>query len=233
MEEWAGSNPGAGRQFAHQPYPIPAPPRRRSHRTVITIAVVGAVIAVIAGVAGVLGLVRSPNSPVSGLLYSRQTVLPFTGLKDPTGVAVDAEGNVYITDAGNRRVLKLAAGSGSQTVLPFTGLQNLTGVAVDDKGTVYVSYFTDGFPGVGKVVKLAAGSNSQTALPFTDLADPRAVAVDPGGECLRRRPPKTPSRETRSGVEQPDRAAVHRAGVPARCGGRRGGRRLRHRHPNL
>jgi streptogramin lyase len=148
---------------------------------VITIAVVGAVIAVIAGVAGVLELIRSPNAPVSGLLYSRQTVLPFTGLKDPTGVAVDAEGNVYVTDAGNRRVLKLAAGSGSQTVLPFTGLQNLTGVAVHDKGTVYVSYFTDGFPRVGKVVKLAAGSNSQTALPFTDLADPRAVAVDPGG----------------------------------------------------
>jgi len=147
----------------------------------ITIAVVGAMIVVIAGVTGVLQLVRSPNSPLTALHYSKQTVLPFTDLKDPTGVAVDAEGDVYLTDAGNRRVLKLAAGSNSQTVLPFTGLQNLTGVAVDDKGTVYVSYFTDGYPAVGKVVKLAAGSTSQAELPFTDLADPRAVTVDAVG----------------------------------------------------
>ena len=177
MEERAGSNPAAGWQVAHQPHPIPAPPRRR-HRTVITIAVVGAVVAV---VAGVLALIRSPNSPLTALLYARQTVLPFTGLKDATGVAVDAQGDVYVTDAGNRRVLKLTAGSDSQAVLPFTGLQNLTGVAVDGKGNVYVSYFTDGYPGVGKVVKLAAGSNPQTVLPFTGLNGPWGVAVDTAG----------------------------------------------------
>ena len=50
-----------------------------------------------------------------------QTVLPFTGLKNPDGVAVDAAGNVYVTDTDNNRVVKLAAGSNAQTVLPFTG----------------------------------------------------------------------------------------------------------------
>jgi serine/threonine-protein kinase len=34
-------------------------------------------------------------------------VLPFTGLNFPNGVAVDAAGNLYVTDAGNNRVLKL------------------------------------------------------------------------------------------------------------------------------
>ena len=38
-----------------------------------------------------------------------QTVLPFTGLKSPKGVAVDNAGAVYVVDAGNRRVLKLPA----------------------------------------------------------------------------------------------------------------------------
>jgi serine/threonine protein kinase, bacterial len=46
-----------------------------------------------------------------------QVALPFTGVKDPQGVAVDTAGNVYITDMHNNyitdmhnnRVLKLPA----------------------------------------------------------------------------------------------------------------------------
>jgi serine/threonine protein kinase, bacterial len=37
-------------------------------------------------------------------------VLPFTGLHEPHGVAVDAAGNLYVTDFGNNRVVKLPAG---------------------------------------------------------------------------------------------------------------------------
>jgi serine/threonine-protein kinase len=37
-------------------------------------------------------------------------VLPFTGLNYPNGVAVDTAGNLYVTDEGNDRVLKLPAG---------------------------------------------------------------------------------------------------------------------------
>jgi serine/threonine-protein kinase len=38
-----------------------------------------------------------------------QTVLPFTGLSDPQGVAVDTAGDVYIVDRDNGQVVKLAA----------------------------------------------------------------------------------------------------------------------------
>jgi serine/threonine protein kinase, bacterial len=38
------------------------------------------------------------------------TVLPFTGLNWPGGVAVDSAGNLYVTDFGNNRVVKLPAG---------------------------------------------------------------------------------------------------------------------------
>ena len=42
--------------------------------------------------------------------FGTPTVLPFTGLNTPTGVAVDGSGTVYVTDTGNNRVLKHPAG---------------------------------------------------------------------------------------------------------------------------
>src|ERR1700761_8336721 len=150
-------------------------------RAIITITIIGAVIA---AVLGVIELVRSPTSPSKRVDYSEQTVLPLSGLHDPTSVAVDDKGDIYVADTGNRRVLKLARGSTGQTQLPFTGLQNLTALAVDDKGDVFAAYSTDGFPAVGKVVKLALASSSQSVVPFTGLVDPRALAVDTVGDIF-------------------------------------------------
>ena len=70
------------------------------------------------------------------------TALPFSGI-DPRGVAVDAAGDVFVTDLRNNRVVKLAAGSNTQTVLPFTGLQSPDGIAVDAAGNVYVADSSD------------------------------------------------------------------------------------------
>jgi sugar lactone lactonase YvrE len=105
----------------------------------------------------------------------QEFALPFNGLHDPRGVAVDAAGNVYVVDSGNSRVVKLAAGSSAQTVLPFNGLADPSGVAVDTAGNLYVSD-----PGHDRVVKLAAGSSTQTVLPSTG-GTPDAVAVDTAG----------------------------------------------------
>jgi serine/threonine-protein kinase len=106
---------------------------------------------------------------------STPRVLPFSGLYQPQGLAVDGTGAVYVADFNNR-VVKLAAGSNNQTVLPFTGLNFPEGVAVDDQGNVYV---TD--RGNSRVLKLATGSNTPTVLPFSGLKNPDGVAVDPAG----------------------------------------------------
>jgi serine/threonine-protein kinase len=92
----------------------------------------------------------SPDSPQQ-TAPSRQTVLPFTGLAYPDGVAVDSAGTVYVTDSFNR-VVALAAGASGQTVLPFTGLIGPTDVAVDSAGTVYVADAS-----MKRVVALGAG----------------------------------------------------------------------------
>jgi serine/threonine protein kinase, bacterial len=106
---------------------------------------------------------------------SNPTVLPFSGLYQPQGLAVDGTGAVYVADFNNR-VVKLAAGSSAQSVLPFTGLNYPEGVAVDGQGSVYVAD-----RGNSRVVKLAAGSSAATVLPFTGLKNPDGVAVDPAG----------------------------------------------------
>ncbi|MGB9308681.1 MAG: serine/threonine-protein kinase PknD [Mycobacterium sp.] len=106
---------------------------------------------------------------------STPTVLPFSGLYQPQGLAVDGTGAVYVADFNNR-VVKLAAGSNNQTVLPFTGLNFPEGVAVDGQGNVYVAD-----RGNNRVLKLAAGSNTPTVLPFSGLKNPDGVGVDPAG----------------------------------------------------
>jgi len=69
----------------------------------------------------------------------RPDVLLFNALTYPSDVAVSVAGDVYITDTGNDRVLKLAVGSKEQTVLPFTNLHAPGGVAVDPAGNVYIT----------------------------------------------------------------------------------------------
>nr|WP_174604510.1 serine/threonine-protein kinase PknD [Mycobacterium numidiamassiliense] len=109
---------------------------------------------------------------------SSPTVLPFSGLYQPQGLAVDSAGTVYVADFNNR-VVKLAAGSSAQAVLPFSGLNYPEGVAVDGQGSVYVAD-----RGNSRVVKLAAGSSTQTVLPFSGLKNPDGVAVDPAGNVF-------------------------------------------------
>jgi len=61
-----------------------------------------------------------------------------SGLKTPTQVATDAQGDVYIADPGLGKVLMYAAGS-STAVSIGTGLTSPTGVAVDGAGDVFIA----------------------------------------------------------------------------------------------
>ena len=101
-----------------------------------------------------------------------QTVLPFRGLNEPNGVAVDSAGNVYVVDERNNRVVELAAGSTAQQTLPFTGLNGPLQVAVDVGRNVYVAD-----AGNNWILKLAAGSSEQQVVPFTGIISPAGVAV--------------------------------------------------------
>jgi serine/threonine protein kinase, bacterial len=107
---------------------------------------------------------------------STQAVVGFTGLNGLGSVAVDAAGNVYVTNATDNRVRKLAAGANSQSVLGFSGLDHPDGVAVDGARNVYVADTRN-----NRVLELPAGSSAQTVVQFSGLNEPRTVAVDGAG----------------------------------------------------
>ena len=148
-----------------------------SSGAVALVAIVGAAIAIPA-IAGHESSQPSPPPQPSSQSIPRsslsQVVLPFTGLSDPSGVAVDGAGAVYVADLGRNRVFKLAAGAGASTELPFTHNDGTLGVAVDGAGAVYVA---DG----NGLQKLAAGAGAPTTLSVTGLDSPGAIATDAAG----------------------------------------------------
>ena len=107
------------------------PVLRRHRRAAIALVALAPFVLIVVVINTIAGHGSSPQSA--------QVELPFIGLHLPEGVAVDFVGNVYITDEGSRRVLKLQAGSNTQVELPFTGLHDPWGVAVDTDGNVYIA----------------------------------------------------------------------------------------------
>ncbi len=105
-----------------------------------------------------------------------------SGLSEPTGVAVDGAGNVYITDTDNSRVIEEVYANGGYTQSPTaigSGLLEPKGLAVDGAGNLYVSDF-----GNNRVVEevYANGGYTQKATTIgSGLSEPAGLAVDGAG----------------------------------------------------
>ncbi|MGB8842932.1 MAG: hypothetical protein WCC64_17900 [Aliidongia sp.] len=129
-------------------------------------------------------------------------------LSDPTAVAVDSTGRVFVADAGNRRIRMFTPGGDITTVAGGGGTSGVDGlgdggpataanlafpqgVAVDGKGNIYIAdtfnrlvrVFT-----VGGTISVAAGTPGSSGFggdggPATSalLDSPQAVAVDGAG----------------------------------------------------
>jgi hypothetical protein len=102
--------------------------------------------------------------------------VPTSSLSWPTGLAVDGNGDVYIADSLNGRVLvEMLSGSGySEVTIPTGYAYRVEGVTVDGGGNVYIAV-----AGEGLILKeaLSAGGYTQSVVA-SSLNYPEAVGVD-------------------------------------------------------
>jgi len=99
-----------------------------------------------------------------------------TGLNQPSGVAVDGSGNVYIADTNNNAIEEWSAPTQAVSTLMSTGLNRPRGVAVDVSGNVYIADTSN-----GAIKEWSAAMQQETMLVSTGLNRPSGVAVDGSG----------------------------------------------------
>jgi sugar lactone lactonase YvrE/phosphotransferase system HPr-like phosphotransfer protein len=98
-----------------------------------------------------------------------------SGLAGASGAAVDAAGDVFISD--NAGAVKVTP-SGVQSTEPTSGLSGVYDVAVDGAGDVFLAD-----TGNNRVVEVTP-SGVQTTVPATGLSAPTGVAVDGSGDVF-------------------------------------------------
>ena len=104
-------------------------------------------------------------------------------LKTPQSLAIDDFGTLYLSDAGNNQVLKIASGSSSVLMDGSSGLGTPAGVAIDGAGNLFIADSA-----ANTIWEIAAGATAPFAVlsntvnpPSSPLSAPQGVAVDGAG----------------------------------------------------
>jgi len=106
------------------------------------------------------------------------TTLVSTGLNRPSGVAVDATGNVYIADTFHGAIKEWMPANNTVTTLVSTGLEYPVGVRLDGFDNVF---FADFGLNINMIEEWMVANSNITTLVASGLEEPEAVAVDGTG----------------------------------------------------
>ena len=138
----------------------------------------------------VLVLVSSAAAQTAHLTGG-STITLGSGFNQPTGVAVDKDGNVFVADSGNNAVKELLAAGGYTTVKTLaSGFIQLQSVALDADGDLYVAGMVNGVDFGGAVYVVTASSGYTTLIPVTQinwatiLIYPLGLAIDKNGNIF-------------------------------------------------
>ena len=81
----------------------------------------------------------SGSGYVNTVLASSETMVANTALKDPAGLAIDPNGNIYISDPQNQRIVKATPSNGAFIQLLAPGMIAPAGLALDAAGDLYIA----------------------------------------------------------------------------------------------
>ncbi|MGD0630710.1 MAG: chitobiase/beta-hexosaminidase C-terminal domain-containing protein [Terracidiphilus sp.] len=124
-----------------------------------------------------------PQTTVPAGIAACPNVVANTNLCEPTGIGEDSSGNIYVSDTGNGRVLKLDPfGNYLSTVLsPGTsGLAVPLGLAIDASGNLWVAN-DSGTTSSGTIFEVPA-KGSVATISSGAIVKPYGLAVDPAGD---------------------------------------------------
>jgi hypothetical protein len=99
-----------------------------------------------------------------------------SGFSSPSGVAVDASGNIWVTDSGHNAVVEIPAGGGAQQAISGDW-NDPTGITADSVGDVFVANTGD-----GDIVKISASPGIAPATIATGFNHPQGVGVNASGD---------------------------------------------------
>ena len=122
---------------------------------------------------------RVLKETVSGGSYT-QAVIPTSGLGTPWGIAVDANGNIYISDTINRTVLKetLSSGGYIQSKVLTSLLDLPVGIAVQGNGNVYIGDTFDFRVLKEDYADAPSLTFDTTAVGATSIDSPQTITVE-------------------------------------------------------
>ena len=97
-------------------------------------------------------------------------------LYEPSDVAADAAGNLYIADTGDNVIWEWTLANNTATPLPIFGTQSPQGLAVDGAGNLYIAD-----TGNNAIKEWSPAGNTLTTLVSSGLSAPAGLAVDLAG----------------------------------------------------
>jgi sugar lactone lactonase YvrE len=108
-------------------------------------------------------------------------------LNHPNAAAVDGQGDLYIADTQNDRVVEVPAGGGTATAIAPTvnavALKKPSGVAVDGAGDLFIADSVN-----NRILEVPAGGGAATAIDPTvnavGLSEPAGLAFDGAGDLF-------------------------------------------------
>ena len=114
--------------------------------------------------------------------WTMQLIFTGGGLYSPTGIAIDASGDVWVANNGNYSVTELNSSGAAVAGSPFTGggLHNPYAIAIDASGDVWVTNNSG-----NSVTKLDSTGAAVAGSPFRGggLSYPRSIAIDASGNA--------------------------------------------------